>query len=239
MKWSKFRNFKIVLLIIFACIIGISFLLQIFVLGGFSKSEITSVNINLMVSLFSILATVFLVDELIKKHNSRKRMAQYLSILRNNHKALANRLSIAFINLVTKDPVAKDLSQVLENLENYIGSNFISKPVKIIVQNPYDLLTPISKEVDYYTQCYRFKVTVRNEITEYLQRFASILPSEVFEVLLTIDDLLKDNMMSTPNDHNITLNTPLSSINFNPDDFVTIYSKIGGEILRFKKMAEN
>jgi hypothetical protein len=166
-------------------------------------------------------------------------MEHYIYVLKNSHRSLANRLSRAFINLVTKDPIAKDLLQVLDNLKSYIGPDFISKPVEIALPDPNDLLNPKIEKLDYFTYCHRFKITVKNEITEYLHRYASILPSEVFEVLYTIDDLLKSNILATPNDHNITINVPLSYVKFDPDDFVSVFSKIGNEILKLRKMIED
>ena len=94
------------------------------------------------------------------------------------------------------------------------------------------------QDVDYFTQCYNFKNAVKEEVTDYLHRYSAILPSEVIVRLLAIDELLKDNMLVTPNDHEIELGVPLTSVKFHPEDYIDVYSKLGNEILSLNKIVD-
>lgn len=116
---------KIVL--IFGAVFLLAACVQFLFLDGFEMSDMKSLNINVMVSILSILATVIIIDNLVKKHETKKRLEDYYSILGRSHDVFFNKLKQPYIQIITKEPKEIELDELLRDLSVYIDGDFIRK----------------------------------------------------------------------------------------------------------------
>lgn len=219
---------------------GITFLLTLLIqfifLDGFNQSDLKGFNINLMVSILTILATVFILDKIIQKHETKSKLNDYLNTLGLAHERFIFKLEGKFNHIVTKDINMAKIEDVMQELNNYINRDFVRNPIKTVSINPYSIFDYTEGTTDYFTYLTKFKNEYKNEITEYLNRYASVIPPEIMHHILKIDNALKLNILTSPADHGIVdPRINIYDLKFNPDDFIEAYKQIGEEILALKK----
>ncbi|MEK5238064.1 hypothetical protein NST99_20430 [Paenibacillus sp. FSL L8-0470] len=226
---------KIVL--IFGAVFLLAACVQFLFLDGFEMSDMKSLNINVMVSILSILATVIIIDNLVKKHETKKRLEDYYSILGRSHDVFFNKLKQPYIQIITKEPKEIELDELLRDLSVYIDGDFIRKKIKVLHLNPTSIFESKEIEIGYFEFLTGFKKTIDHEITLYLNRYASIIPTEVMNHICKISEILKDNMLVSPSDFGITDQSfNANTAKFEPKQFIDVFESLGSEISALRKI---
>lgn len=192
-------------------------------LNGFDDTFKSGLVLNLITEVISILITILIVDVLIKRQEKkeqekeealRKREHEKLikEVLGNKLKDLFKELSSIYINFVTKKPLklSKEefesksfvghknaIIEILDNLDDYIDSDFRSKPVRTLLA-----LGGLSEGTySYQIFCRRFfKAKIEHVIGKFIERYISILPDDLRISLYKIENAIDDFVFITLED---------------------------------------
>lgn len=222
--------------LILGLVLLILILVQFFLLGGFNSNDLKGLNINFIVSVITILTTVFLIDGLIQRHDSQRKLLDYLSTLKLSHEVFVTKLKEQYIHIITKEPISKDLNELVNELDRYIDKDFLRRKIKVLFINTESIFVNEEREMDYFSFLTMFKKNIEHEITIYLNRYASVIPAEVMNNILTIDNLMKSNLLVSLADYGLTdhrVNVDL--IEYEPSEFIEIYRSIGNELIALEK----
>ncbi|MCT2535705.1 hypothetical protein NC661_06465 [Aquibacillus koreensis] len=202
-----------------------------------------SIAINLISSVIMIFPTVFILEKLIKRHNKKvlekNEKSQYLNTLSTRHNILTSQLEMIFIHFVTKKPADirdeyRDIKLTLNKLDNYVDEDFLRNGYKIHVVDPSNTFNFQEINLSYQKFCkYEFKDKTFNIIADYTSRYVVFIPKAVLESLFKIEDTIKNNIFTVPEDHGSDFD--ISKAKFNPNQFIQEIRTIGNEIVKMKK----
>lgn len=226
---------KLILIFIFVVLLITTIVIQFKTLGGFDTNIISSINVNIMVGLIVLIATVSFIDLLLEKHENNRKLKRYKGLVGRSHRQYVTFLKNSFLNFVTKSPNAIDFERVLSGIDEYIKQDFISRNIVITQIDLNDIFTPKLVEMNYFDYCSNYKKKVSEATTEYLNRYAAVIPPVVMTHILNIDDLLKSYILSSPSDYQVKIPLSTDNVKFDPDDFREVFMNIGKEILCLDK----
>lgn len=216
---------------------------------GFEKYFFEGMLLNLISEVIVLIATVFILERLIKKHHIRmtkqEESKKYLTNLSSKHDSLAAKLEQAYIHYVTKDPAefypdderrkrSKRLVEVVDDLDSFITDDFLRREYNVIIVNPYYPTQAQNVSMEYE----RFFITqFRNKILEYTEaftrRYMVLIPEEILASIFLIEDTLNDAIFAVPSDHGLKID--ISTVSLDKERMKTKLKIIGEEIINIKE----
>ena len=224
-----------------------------------SVEDFSSLLINLLTECVSVLVTVFIIDNIMKKREvvEQKKLEQFKKdeykrilsgVLGNRLRSLFIEISSVYLNFVLKEPatLSSDLDlkdyqvaiiKLLNELDLHVGAGFRSRPIKCYIVNTERLSVPNEQIIDYQQFCESlFKKKIQLEIDKFIQRYISILTEDMKISIYTIENSIANFIFVTPLQHGHKAPIPTTS-----DDMVILKSefrKIGGSLLDLYKIIE-
>lgn len=215
--------FRIILVLIAVFLLGVLTAVQYYVFNGFDNNYFNGLILNLSTDAISILITVLIVDQLLKKQERKeeKKVAEQRridqerlikEIIGNSLVNLFSELSSVYINFVTKEPLItkkenknfenheKAIIDIIDNIDEYVGAEFRSYPVKTIIVDASKLSEgfPVERIISYQEFCSGvFKSKVNFIIEGFITRYISILPDDLRKALYRIENVIGDFVFVT------------------------------------------
>ncbi|OMC94796.1 hypothetical protein, partial [Paenibacillus odorifer] len=240
------KLFGTTLLLAILIVIGKAFIIK------WSAEDFSSLLVNLLTECLSVLVTVFIIDNIMKKRElaERKRLDQMekdeykrilSGVLGNRLRTLFTEISGIYLNFVLKEPATlsvdidlKDyqvaIIKLLNELDSHVVAGFRSKPITCYIVNPEKISVPDEQIIKYQQFCeFIFKNQIQSQIDKFIQRYISILTDDMKISIYTIENSIANFIFVTPlqHGHEAPMPTTIEDIDILKSEF----KKIGGSLL--------
>jgi hypothetical protein len=186
------------------------------------KTWILSLLPNFIADLFFIPITVFLITWFLNKAEQRRTRQESYDLLGLMQINMSTRIAKLYIQLIIKDAPSQNLEKtdlddfnliknklqdIKNNTDKYIGSDFYDKEVKVTVlvnktekmPSLFDHFAPgTATTLKFITH---FKSVTHVEIATFIQKYISVVPTDLREKLIRIENILFSNALISPHDH--------------------------------------
>lgn len=201
--------------------LGVLCAVKIFVLG-YSDEDTDTTIINLITECISVFITVVIINKIIEKDKAERKAreeavkkAEYnktiSEVLGNSLTELFGEIFSVYTAFILKEPVSfsgdfslqnqkEEIERIMENIDDYVNTEFRSKPIKFYLINIKKLTFPNKEQIiEYQEFCERlFKPKILNLIGNFINRYISILPEDLRLSIYTIENSVKSTIFWTP-----------------------------------------
>lgn len=227
-------------------VLTVSLTLQCVYFGGFNYIFLSALIPNIIITILGLLLSITILDKLLKRKKLLDDRSVIQDILGNQYQDFVSEISNIFLYYVLKEPPSlvggitieafnKATNKVILNLDDYVDKEFILKPIKIMSFNPSDIWNPVYQEIDYYEFCEQyFKNTINDNITDFLGKYITILPSDIRISIFIILDELNSPTFTSPKKFGIKLDRNNTKLDANPSK--EVIKNIAIEIEKLQKI---
>jgi hypothetical protein len=212
---------KLKLMLYVAVAVVILGLIKQYLLAGFKDEFFDSFIINLITDSLSILITVLLVGELIKKQEQKEKVEEITrqkkeqeklinEIMGNRLSKLFNEICSVYINFVLKKPLTtykrqatysdrrKAIESIIGNIDNYVVAGFRSKHIETVIVDVKNQLKHVERHIPFQEYCHGvFKSKINYVIGKFVERYISILPDDLRKAIYKIENAIDDFVFVT------------------------------------------
>ncbi|WP_078430472.1 hypothetical protein [Alkalihalobacterium alkalinitrilicum] len=226
---------KIKLGIILVVCLSITLFIQ-FMLYNFNEEFYQGLIVSLIVEIVGIIAVVYLIDQLIKRHEEESKWETFNHLTRLKYKYFVQKLAQNYVHVIKKKPPNglevkdEELHEIIDNINKYIGPNFVNEKILVYKFNPSNIYEPLNEYWNYSKFVFSIKREMNEEITKFLNRYLTLLPVEIRDSIYTIDDLLLNGVFFSTFEigYDIVGN---GNVQINEEHFKEAYKNLGIEIL--------
>jgi hypothetical protein len=247
-----------ILLIAVGMLVTVSIIKYYFFLG-WEESDFSSVCINLATESIGILITIFIINKVLenqKRKDEAKAKSHYdeeykmliSNVLGNRLKRLFIEISSVYINFIQKEPLTTKseltlkkykigIEDVLSKLDDYIIAGFRSTSISCYIVDEKNVSIPKEQIIGYQEFCEGiFKAKVEHVISEFVQRYISVLPNDLRLSIYTIENSIDTWIFHTALGKGLKAPMPTSA-----EDIAELkieFKKIGEELIKIYDVIE-
>lgn len=231
--------------IVLSILILLSLVVQFWFFDGISYNFLSSLMPNFTITLVGIFISVFVIDKLLEKDRIKKSKDTIINALDNQYQEFVMKLSLDLLTFVLKHSPQFDINspigslnevttKIINNSEEYIKSDFFKKDYTISIPNSNNYFKPISHQMNYQDYCEIFKSNMNNQISEFLNRYISILPEDIKISILIISNQLKSGLLQTGKQFGIVID--MTNAEFDLEKYTKVIKKIAIELDKLQKL---
>ncbi|MGF2617749.1 hypothetical protein FZC84_11975 [Rossellomorea vietnamensis] len=197
---------------------------------------------NLITDLVGIIIAVFIINIILNRRQERQEKAKTYRMMGNRYEQLIIQMVKLYISAISRKPfvtgreeititkIKSMLEETIGDINFQIDENFFTKPIEVLIFHENMTTNNVfDKFRDHYVDRIDFTEYIKREIQgsldNFINRYISILPQDLKELLFSLEDLTSGNMFLNPKKLNPQMNP--SNINFDPEVFRNFYRDFG------------